>query len=85
MSKESKSAGSATTLGLLGVAIEIDRLLSAVACAGKAYHLTEDWMREKDHNGHTTVDRIQNVANSCAELIRLKDQELDRLRLIKNK
>jgi hypothetical protein len=30
----------------------IDRILSAVACAGKAYHNTCDWTDDKDWQGN---------------------------------
>lgn len=53
-----------------GVA-SIDRILSAVACAGKAYHHTEDWTAdagERDHlRGTTPVEWIQNAANDAAK------------------
>lgn len=49
----------------------IDRVLSAVACAGKAYHLTEDWSNECDPyepflRGETPVAWIQNAAVEAA-------------------
>ena len=50
---------------------EIDRILSAVACAGKAYHLTEDWCLKASpwpgHEGETPVDWIQNAASDAAK------------------
>ena len=50
---------------------EIDRILSAVACAGKAYHNTSDWQNGcKPYAGHvggTPVEWIQNAANDAAE------------------
>lgn len=46
--------------------IEIDRILSAVARAGKAFHLTEDW-NEPAYGGDTSpVDWIQGAANDAA-------------------
>jgi len=30
----------------------IDRILSAIACAGKAYHLTEDWQEQCEPSSH---------------------------------
>jgi len=49
---------------------EIDRILSAVACAGKAFHHTDDWTTEasayQGHVGDTPVDWIQNAANDAA-------------------
>ena len=49
----------------------IDRILSAVACAGKAYHQTEDWRSEcepyhPEMRGPTCVDWIQNAAADAA-------------------
>lgn len=49
----------------------IDRILSAVACAGKAYHLTQDWNEECEpyesvHRGKTPVEWIQNAADDAA-------------------
>ena len=52
----------------------IDRILSAVACAGKAYHHTECWQDESpaygEHVGDTPIDWIQNAANDAASDIR---------------
>ncbi len=48
----------------------IDRILSAVACAGKAFHGTESWNDETTpfpgHVGKTPIDWIQNAANDAA-------------------
>jgi hypothetical protein len=48
----------------------IDKILSAVACAGKAYHHTEDWHDEcgawEPHTGQHPVQWIQNAANEAA-------------------
>lgn len=50
---------------------EIDKILSAVACAGKAHHHTDGWGDESSeyppHSGRTPVDWIQNAANEAAE------------------
>ena len=51
--------------------VEIDRILSAVACAGKAYHHTDQWNDDCDgdnygHEGHSPVDWIQRAANEAA-------------------
>jgi len=44
----------------------LDRILSAVACAGKAYHHTDRWndsgYTPEGHEGDTPVDWIQNAA-----------------------
>lgn len=52
---------------------EIDRILSAVAVAGKAYHHTEDWNEKpglawEGHVGTSYVEYIQNAANDAARL-----------------
>lgn len=50
---------------------EIDRILSAVACAGKSYHGTESWNDPAElplgHEGATPIDWIQNAANDAAK------------------
>ncbi len=49
---------------------EIDMILSAVACAGKAYHHTDCWRDEcewEPHEGKSPVEWIQNAANKAAE------------------
>jgi predicted RNase H-like nuclease (RuvC/YqgF family) len=49
----------------------IDKILSAVACAGKAYHHTGEWNDGSDyvkfdgHTGGTPVDWIQNAAKEA--------------------
>jgi hypothetical protein len=54
----------------------IDRILSAVACAGKAYHHTESWSDDdcsytpEGHTGRTPVAWIQNAANDAANALR---------------
>jgi hypothetical protein len=64
----------------------IDRVLSAVACAGKAEHHTTYWSDEHEpyegHVGTTCVDWIQNAAvDAAAEIAslrkRLADAELE--------
>ena len=49
----------------------IDKILSAVACAGKAYHHTEEWGEDAGsypyHTGSTPVEWIQNAANEAAK------------------
>jgi hypothetical protein len=55
----------------------IDKILGAVACAGKAYHHTQDWRDETeppdDHTGETPAEWIQNAAIEAAD-------EIERLR-----
>ncbi|QKS60879.1 helix-turn-helix domain-containing protein [Cupriavidus gilardii] len=48
---------------------EIDLVLSAIACAGKAYHHTECWNDQCEwppHTGKSPVEWIQNAANAAA-------------------
>lgn len=54
---------------------EIDKILSAVACAGKAYHHTESWTDEcngspRGHTGNCPAEWIQNAANEAASALR---------------
>jgi hypothetical protein len=53
---------------------EIDRILSAVACAGKSYHCTSDWNEPSEpwehHEGGTPVKWIQNAANDAARALK---------------
>lgn len=49
----------------------VDRILSAVACAGKAFHHTESWDDECGawgpvFRGNTPAEWIQNAANDAA-------------------
>lgn len=53
----------------------IDRILSAVACAGKGYHHTEDWnqecsIRHDYQRGTSPAEIIHNAAIDSANLIR---------------
>ena len=52
----------------------IDRILSAVACAGKGCHHTEDWGEfggGYDHlRGENYVEMIQNAADDAAALFK---------------
>jgi hypothetical protein len=57
----------------------VDRVLSAVACAGKAYHHTEHWSDECSAwdglRGDSPVDWIANAAeDAAAELARLRKE-----------
>ena len=50
----------------------IDRILSAVACAGKAYHHTDCWQDEtacEGCEGKSPEEWIQNAANDAAKLL----------------
>lgn len=59
----------------------IDKILGAVACAGKAFHHTEEWTEEAfeydDHTGKTPCDWIQNAANEAASVIRKLNDEAE--------
>lgn len=44
----------------------IDRILAAVAHAGKAHHNTIDWSSSWDKNGKSEEKRIQDAANLSA-------------------
>lgn len=62
----------------------VDKVLGAVACAGKAYHHTDDWCVDTpaydDHTGPTPVDWIQNAAFEVAAEITALRAENERLR-----
>ena len=63
----------------------IDKVLGAVACAGKAFHHTDDWADEcrsqyDDHAGAAPVDWIQNAAQEAADTITRLQAEVERLR-----
>lgn len=67
--------------------LPIDRILSAVASAGKAYHLTEDWGCECDGEGYgqtgsTPVAWIQQAANAAASGAKRDAATLARIRRI---
>ena len=53
---------------------KIDRILSAVACAGKAYHHTDSWNDDcytpEGHVGNNPIDWIQNAAKDAAAEVR---------------
>lgn len=61
----------------------VDKILSAVACAGKAYHHTDDWYEhaspQDDHTGGTPIDWIQNAAIEAAHEIKSLQKALERL------
>jgi hypothetical protein len=63
--------------------LAVDKILSAVACAGKGFHNTEDWNDKcewQDHTGETPVDWIQNAANEAADEIERLRAEVERFR-----
>lgn len=48
--------------------VEVDRILEAVAAAGKAAHNTDQWNDENDWDGGVSLaDKIQNAANESAK------------------
>jgi hypothetical protein len=53
---------------------EIDRILSAVACAGKSFHMTADWGDDAEPwphlRGNCAADWIQNAADDAAEKLK---------------
>lgn len=65
----------------------IDRILSAVACAGKAYHSTSQWNDEDDpiqpyepsHRGVTPMQWIQNAAIDAEAALAEAQRENERL------
>lgn len=48
----------------------VDRILSAVATAGKRYHHTDSWNDPWTDNETSQVDLIQQAADAAAEQIR---------------
>lgn len=44
----------------------IDKILSAVATAGKAFHHTEDWNETMSYYGKSPVQLIQEAAENAA-------------------
>ena len=61
--------------GFFGTGIlAVDRILSAVACAGKAYHHTDSWMNDCEPYPHlrggSPVEWIRNAAHDLAALLR---------------
>ena len=55
----------------------IDRILSAVATAGKRYHNTEAWNDPWDDNEVPQIDLIQQAAQAAAEQIRRERSSTD--------
>jgi len=50
----------------------VDKILSAVACAGKAFHSTYCWSDDctwPGHTGDTPIEWMQNAADECADEI----------------
>ena len=55
----------------------VDEILSAVACAGKAYHHTESWNDPPwgDPEGKTERDKIQEAADKAAKIFNAVSEE----------
>lgn len=71
-----KNAMSAYYYGFDETGVEaIDRILKAVAVAGKRYHRTEYW-NDRDY-GPSVVDHIQWAAEKAAERYRNQETLLD--------
>ena len=64
----------------------VDKVLSAVACAGKAFHHTSEWNDDATfpgHTGDTPVDWIQNAADEAArEIVRLRAERAELRQLL---
>lgn len=50
--------------------LAVDRILAAVARAGKLYHHTEDWNETPTVDGQSPVHSIQDAANRAADELR---------------
>jgi len=62
---------------------EIDKILSAVAEAGAAYHKTYEWNDATPgpfFKGRTPIECIQGAAQEAANIIKSKDAEILSLR-----
>lgn len=51
----------------------IDEILSAIACAGKAYHHTDRW-NDSDDGEPSYAELIQEAANRAAEALRSRQR-----------
>lgn len=70
--------------------ILVDRMLSSVALAGKAYHHTEFWSDDAEpwrswQRGSSHVEFIQNAANDVAARLTALAEENERLKAERNK
>ena len=71
---------------------QIDKILSAIATAGKAFHHTDQWNDDVDkrwagnHEGKTPIEWIQNAGNAAAvdiaKLIKVAEAARDALPLV---
>jgi hypothetical protein len=78
-SKELRMDAYYYSFGSTGVP-EVDLILSAVACAGKAFHHTESWSDEcewEPHDGNCPIEWIYNAAVKAAEEIKKLQHELE--------
>ena len=67
----------------------VNKILGAVACAGKAYHHTDCWYDETqaydDHTGNCPTEWIQNAATEASdEISRLQDERDGAVEFIKS-
>ncbi len=68
---------------------DIDRILSAVACAGKAFHSTEFWSDdgyepwEPTHRGSSCIEWIQNAALDAAAKVAADRADADAYRALR--
>jgi len=53
--------------------LDVDKILSAVAWAGKMYHHTEGWV----HEDPSEIDLIQCAANKCAARITQLEEAIE--------
>jgi hypothetical protein len=62
---------------------EIDLILSAVACAGKSFHHTDQWNEQSEpwpaHTGNSPAEWIQNAAIIAADGNKQASAEIARL------
>ena len=59
---------------------KIDEILSAVACAGKGFHHTEDWANPGIDGGPSYIEKIQTAAIAAAAELAEARAEIERLR-----
>lgn len=58
----------------------IDEILSAVACAGKMYHGTDQWSNQGSDGEPSEVENIQAAAERAAREVERMRADVDRLR-----
>ena len=60
----------------------VDRILHAVARAGKGHHSTEYWADTGNEGEPSYIDRIQDAANIAADAANATAAERDRLKVV---